>query len=88
MWMRNTGASQGKRAKQTEESHRDPSHVQTTLPSSPSTPGRRADTGLSVDVVNCEKPGAGSSRQSGTFTGLSGNTHQVTQRGELCRHVI
>lgn len=87
MWMRNRGTSQEKHAKQSEESHGDPSPIQTTLPASPSTPGRHADTRLSVDV-NCEKPGAGSSRQSSTFTGLSGNTHRVTQRGELCRHVI
>lgn len=32
MWMRNTATSQGKCAKQTEESHGDPSHIQTTLP--------------------------------------------------------
>lgn len=51
MRMRNTGTSQGKRAKQTKESHGDPSHIQTTLPSSPSTPGRHADTRLSVDVA-------------------------------------
>lgn len=48
----------------------------------------RATRRHSAVCWRCEKPGAGSSRQNSTFTGLSGNTHEVTQRGELCRHVI
>lgn len=72
--------------KQTAASCGDLSGIQTTLrplasPRLASTPRRRANAWLSVDVVNCEKPGARSSWQSGTLTGHPGSTHQVMQSG-------